>query len=116
MEQLVLRAGRQQRKPLIESSICTLTTIPEVFFKLLRDTPSDFSFDKDPTGRTIITHHGARFFGVTPPMSDPQKRLEDMDRVGIDVEVISLSLPTSFSRTKRNNPKSPESSTTLTQN
>ena len=69
---------------------------PEAFFKLLRDTPSEFSFDKDPTGRTIITHHGARFFGVTPPMSDPQKRLEDMDRVGIDVEVISLSTPNIF--------------------
>jgi aminocarboxymuconate-semialdehyde decarboxylase len=69
---------------------------PDVFFKLLRDIPSEFSFDKDPTGRTIITHQGARFFGVTPPMSDPQKRLEDMDRVGIDVEVISLSTPNIF--------------------
>jgi len=69
---------------------------PEAFFKLLRDTPSEFSFAKDPTGRTIITHHGARFFGVTQPMSDPQKRLEDMDRVGIDVEVISLSTPNIF--------------------
>ena len=69
---------------------------PEAFFQLLRDIPSEFSFSKDPTGRTIITHHGARFFGVTPPMSNPQKRLEDMDRVGIDVEVISLSTPNIF--------------------
>ena len=69
---------------------------PEVFFQMLRDTPSEFSFAKDPTGRTIITHRGARFFGVTPPMSDPNKRLEDMDRVGIDVEVISLSTPNIF--------------------
>jgi len=69
---------------------------PEVFFQMLRDIPSEFSFGKDPTGRTIITHRGARFFGVTPPMSDPNKRLEDMDRVGIDVEVISLSTPNIF--------------------
>jgi aminocarboxymuconate-semialdehyde decarboxylase len=69
---------------------------PEVFFRMLRDIPSEFSFAKDPTGRTIITHRGARFFGVTPPMSDPDKRLEDMDRVGIDVEVISLSTPNIF--------------------
>jgi aminocarboxymuconate-semialdehyde decarboxylase len=69
---------------------------PEIFFQMLRDTPSEFSFAKDPTGRTIITHRGARFFGVTPPMSDPNKRLEDMDRVGIDVEVISLSTPNIF--------------------
>lgn len=69
---------------------------PEIFFQMLRDTPSEFSFAKDPTGRTIITHRGARFFGVTAPMSDPDKRLEDMDRVGIDVEVISLSTPNIF--------------------
>jgi aminocarboxymuconate-semialdehyde decarboxylase len=69
---------------------------PETFFQMLRDTPSEFSFARDPTGRTIITHRGARFFGVTAPMSDPNKRLEDMDRVGIDVEVISLSTPNIF--------------------
>jgi aminocarboxymuconate-semialdehyde decarboxylase len=69
---------------------------PEIFFQMIRDTPSEFSFAKDPTGRTIITHRGARFFGVTAPMSDPNKRLEDMDRVGTDVEVISLSTPNIF--------------------
>jgi aminocarboxymuconate-semialdehyde decarboxylase len=69
---------------------------PETYFQMIRDTPSEFSFDKDPTGRTIIKHRGARFFGVTPPMTDAAKRLEDMDRVGIDVEVISLSTPNIF--------------------
>lgn len=69
---------------------------PEMFFQMIRDSPSEFSFDKDPAGRTIITHRGARFFGITPPMTDPAKRLEDMDRVGIDVEVISLSTPNIF--------------------
>jgi aminocarboxymuconate-semialdehyde decarboxylase len=69
---------------------------PENFFQMIRDTPSEFSFAKDPTGRTIITLNGARFFGVTAPMSDPDKRIEDMDRVGIDVEVISLSTPNIF--------------------
>lgn len=69
---------------------------PETFFEMIRNTPSDFSFAKDPTGRTIITHRGARFFGVTRPMTDVDKRLEDMDRVGIDVEVVSLSTPNIF--------------------
>ena len=69
---------------------------PDLFFQLIRDTPSEFSFAKDPTGRTIITHRGARFFGITPPMSNVTKRLEDMDRVGIDCEVISLSTPNIF--------------------
>jgi aminocarboxymuconate-semialdehyde decarboxylase len=69
---------------------------PEIFFQMIRDTPSEFSFAKDPTGRTIITHRGARFFGVTAPMSNVGQRLEDMDRVGIDCEVISLSTPNIF--------------------
>jgi aminocarboxymuconate-semialdehyde decarboxylase len=68
----------------------------EKYFQMVRDYGSEFSFDKDPTGRTIITHRGARFFGVTPPMTDVAKRLEDMDRVGIDTEVISLSTPNIF--------------------
>src|SRR2546428_397022 len=63
---------------------------PEAFFQKIRETPGDFRFDKDPTGRTIIKYRGARFFGIQPPMTDVAKRLEDMDRVGIDVEVISL--------------------------
>jgi aminocarboxymuconate-semialdehyde decarboxylase len=66
---------------------------PEAFFQKIRETQSDFSFDKDPTGRTIIKYRGARFFGITPPMTDVAKRIEDMDRVGIDVEVVSLSTP-----------------------
>lgn len=69
---------------------------PEIFFQMIRDTPSEFSFAKDPTDRTIITHRGARFFGITPPMSNVSQRLEDMDRVGIDCEVISLSTPNIF--------------------
>src|SRR5207342_3263395 len=62
----------------------------------IRDLPSEFSFGQSPTGQTIITYRGARFFGVTPAMTDVSKRIEDMDRVGIDVEVISLSTPNVF--------------------
>src|SRR5712692_7727158 len=66
---------------------------PPIYFEKIRQLPSDFSFGKSPSGQTIITYRGARFFGVTPPMTDPAKRIEDMDRVGIDVEVVSLSTP-----------------------
>jgi len=69
---------------------------PPSYFELIRRTPGDFSFGTDPTGRTIIRHRGARFFGVTAPMTDPALRLVDMDRVGIDVEVLSLSTPNVF--------------------
>jgi len=69
---------------------------PPIYFDKIREFPSEFSFDKSPSGQTIITYRGARFFGVTPPMTDVAKRLEDMDRVGIDVEVVSLSTPNVF--------------------
>ena len=66
---------------------------PEAFFRLIEEVGGAFSFGTDPTGRTIIRYRGSRFFGITPPMTDPARRLEDMDRVGIDVEVLSLSTP-----------------------
>jgi aminocarboxymuconate-semialdehyde decarboxylase len=69
---------------------------PPIYFEKIRDLPSEFSFDKSPSGQTIIKYRGARFFGVTPPMTDVAKRLEDMDSVGIDVEVVSLSTPNVF--------------------
>ena len=69
---------------------------PPAYFDKIRELPSEFSFDKSPSGQTIITYRGARFFGVTPPMTDVAKRIEDMDRVGIDVEVVSLSTPNVF--------------------
>ncbi|MGH9391846.1 MAG: amidohydrolase family protein, partial [Vicinamibacteria bacterium] len=66
---------------------------PKNYFDKIRELSSDFTFDTDPTGRTIIKLRGARFFGITPPMTDPEARLEAMERVGIDVEVLSLSTP-----------------------
>lgn len=69
---------------------------PPIYFEKIRDLPSEFAFDQSPSGQTIIKYRGARFFGVTPPMTDVAKRLEDMDRVGIDVEVVSLSTPNVF--------------------
>ncbi len=69
---------------------------PPSYFELIRRTPGEFAFGTDPTGQTIIRYHGARFFGVTPAMTDPGQRLADMDRVGIDVEVLSVSTPNVF--------------------
>jgi aminocarboxymuconate-semialdehyde decarboxylase len=66
------------------------------FFQKIRESGGQFSFATDPTGRSIITYNGARFFGITPPMTDVSKRIEDMDRVGVDVAVVSLSTPNVF--------------------
>ncbi|HSE98122.1 MAG TPA: amidohydrolase family protein [Blastocatellia bacterium] len=78
---------------------------PETYFQMIQEIPSEFSFGKDPTGRTIITYQGARFFGITPPMTDPAKRIEDMDQVGIDVEVLSLSTPNIFFADEKRQPE-----------
>ena len=69
---------------------------PPIYFDRIREMPSEFSFAASPSGQTIITYRGARFFGVTAAMTDVSLRLEDMDRVGIDVEVVSLSTPNVF--------------------
>jgi len=74
------------------------------YFQAVRDLPSEFSFAESSTGQTIITYRGARFFGVTPAMTNVAQRIEDMDRVGIDVEVVSLSTPNVFFTTAEHQP------------
>jgi len=69
---------------------------PPAYFERIERSGGDFSFGASPTGQRIIRYKGARFFGVTAPMTDVGQRLEDMDRVGIDVEVLSLSTPNVF--------------------
>jgi len=78
---------------------------PKSYFDKIRELSSDFTFDTDPTGRTIIKLRGARFFGITPPMTDPEARLEAMDRVSIDVEVLSLSTPNVYFASPEHQPE-----------
>ena len=66
---------------------------PPAYFERIERSGGDFSFGTSPTGQRIIRYRGARFFGVTAPMTDVARRLEDMDRVGIDTEILSLSTP-----------------------
>jgi len=63
------------------------------FFAAVRNSGGEYAFTKDPTGRDIITLRGARFFGVTPAMTNLSERLEAMDKAGIDIAVLSLSTP-----------------------
>jgi aminocarboxymuconate-semialdehyde decarboxylase len=66
------------------------------YFDAVRDSGGDYAFAKDRTGRDIITLRGARFFGVTPAMTNLSARLEAMDAADIDVAVLSLSTPNVF--------------------
>jgi aminocarboxymuconate-semialdehyde decarboxylase len=68
---------------------------PASYFDMIRSHGGEYSFVDDPSGATqaIINFRGSRFFGITPPMTDPSLRIEQMDRVGVDVQVVSLSTP-----------------------
>lgn len=70
---------------------------PETYFQMIGDMAgADYSFDTDATGTRIIKFRGARFFGIQPPMTDVSLRLDAMDRNGIDVQVLSVSVPNVF--------------------
>jgi len=49
--------------------------------------------EKDEWKRPIIVQKGNRVVTITPPMNDVRKRLEDMDRAGFNVQILSLSIP-----------------------
>jgi len=93
-----LAHGTQSGAPAVAAQKLDIHThhYTQGFFEKIRQNGGHFSFTTDPNGRPIITYDGARFFGIQPPMTDVSKRLEDMDRVGINVAVVSLSTPNVF--------------------
>ena len=71
------------------------------FFQKVSDSGGQFSFGT-VAGQTIITYNGARFFGITAPMTDVAKRIEDMDRVsGLTSKSFPLSTPNDASSRMR---------------
>ena len=51
------------------------------------------SVEKDDWQRSILVQHGTRVVTITPPMNDINKRLEDMDQAGFDMQILTLSIP-----------------------
>ncbi len=68
---------------------------PAAYFELIERAGGDFSFATDPSGQRIIRYRGSRFFGVTPPMTDPALRLRDMDGARVDVAILGDETPAS---------------------
>lgn len=68
---------------------------PETFLvELEKQGPAaGISLEKDSWGRTIIVQNGNQVVTITPPMRDVGIRLEDMDRVGLDTQILTLSIP-----------------------
>ena len=66
---------------------------PAHYFDTIRELATEFSFATGIAGNTLMKYRGTRFFSITPPMTEPKLRIEDMDRVGVDVQVVSVSTP-----------------------
>jgi aminocarboxymuconate-semialdehyde decarboxylase len=49
--------------------------------------------EKDEWGRPVIVQNGNRVVTITKPMNDVEQRLKDMAGAGIDVQVLTLSVP-----------------------
>jgi aminocarboxymuconate-semialdehyde decarboxylase len=67
---------------------------PEAFIKELeKGAIPTLQIVRDEVGRNIMVHKGTRVVTITPPMNNVDLRLKDMAKVGIDMQVLSLSIP-----------------------
>jgi aminocarboxymuconate-semialdehyde decarboxylase len=60
-------------------------------------TRSAFTPDKDPffryAGPSSAAYNAAHFSEIVPQLTDPEIRLRDMDRMGVDIQAISIAPP-----------------------
>jgi len=49
--------------------------------------------EKDEWGRQILVQHGNRVVTITPPMNNINQRMDDMDKAGFTVQILTLSAP-----------------------
>lgn len=65
---------------------------PEAFLNAMENSER-VHIAKDSDGRRVIYVEGARIVTLTPPMEDIGVRLADMDQCGVDIAVLSISIP-----------------------
>jgi aminocarboxymuconate-semialdehyde decarboxylase len=68
---------------------------PTRFLKQLETDGSSIGMrvERDEWGRQILVQHGNRVVTITAPMNDISQRLLDMDQIGMDMQVLTLSAP-----------------------
>jgi aminocarboxymuconate-semialdehyde decarboxylase len=68
---------------------------PTKFLKQLENVGSTvgITIETDDWGRQILVQHGNRLVTITPPMNNVNKRIEDMDQSGFDMQILTLSAP-----------------------
>jgi aminocarboxymuconate-semialdehyde decarboxylase len=66
---------------------------PPGYLKALERDPHPYAIARDAAGRTMLTLHGARIVTMTQAMTSPEDRLRDMERLGIDCQIVSVTTP-----------------------
>ncbi len=81
----------QKGKPLVRIDVHAHIQPPEYLDSLVSSGRYDVRGDEE--SGLIIMHKGSRLLSVTPHMQDLEQRVADMDRDGIDVQILSVSTP-----------------------
>jgi len=76
---------------------------PTEYLKKLEQWGRRYEFVRDATGLKIVKEKGARFLSLTPQHQNPEQRIVDMDRIGIDLQVLTLSNPNVYFSTRKRN-------------
>ncbi|MCS7235878.1 MAG: amidohydrolase family protein [Armatimonadota bacterium] len=66
---------------------------PQAYLALLDQHGQGVRLRTDSQGRRYLEQHGTRLATLTPPMVDLDERLRVMDRLGVAVQVLSLTSP-----------------------
>ncbi len=66
---------------------------PPGYLDALQRGPEPYAIGRDAEGRTILTLHGARIVTMTHAMTAPERRLGDMERLGVDRQIVSVTTP-----------------------
>jgi aminocarboxymuconate-semialdehyde decarboxylase len=66
---------------------------PDAYREELERNPEPYALGRDALGRTILTLHGTRIVTMTREMTSPEDRIREMDRCGIDRQIISITIP-----------------------
>ena len=76
---------------------------PPEYLKRLEQWGRRYEFIQDATGLKIVKEKGARFLGITAQHVSPEQRIADMDRIGIDIQVLTLTTPNVYFSTRKRN-------------
>jgi len=76
---------------------------PPEYLEKLRQWGSGYEFSQDSSGMTVVKKNGAHFLSITPQHVSPEQRISDMDRIGIDIQVLTLSNPNVYFSTRKRN-------------